>query len=316
MWLRVDSSPAVTPGAFSSLQEAVQVARPGDTILLSAGEPHHVSSVVIDKPLCLMGAGAMEDDTLLLCARGAEGALEFHANARVTNLTVRAELGSCLLHKSGRLVVENCALECSEHPLEHLVCPIVSTAPAYGSFRLGPHLSVPGSSLPLPLPLPLPPVTSLSLSASPSAVVTGDKFLVIPSLVSGNMEVRKEHGVSNMELSRQVLEKGENGALKLRKGLPTPLETEASNGESIGGLETRGELSRVGKAKNGVVVVETRIEGGEKAVRTSGGLSLQQVRVMYSRAALFFWFTVAQAQKNPKDSPCLDDDSGPKSITL
>ncbi|KAG2311123.1 hypothetical protein Bca52824_022680 [Brassica carinata] len=36
----------------------------------------------------------------------------------------------------------------------------------------------------------------------------------------------------------------------------------------------------------------TRIEGGAKAVSTSGDLVLQRVRVMYSEAYLYFWFDV------------------------
>lgn len=43
-----------------------------------------------------------------------------------------------------------------------------------------------------------------------------------------------------------------------------------------------------------VSVLRTRIEGGAKAVLTSGTLTLQQVRVIYSRTSLFFWFNVEQ----------------------
>lgn len=103
------------------------------------------------------------------------------------NLTIQAELGSCLLHRKGRLTVEGCFLKCAEHPLEHLCCPIVSTA--------------------------------------------DEEF---PSEIS--------------------------------------------------------------KVRSDVSVVETRIEGGCGAVKVSGSLELQQVRVMYARAALVFWFTVAQTQ--------------------
>jgi hypothetical protein len=77
-----------------------------------------------------VGGGSSQDDTVLSCSRGSDSALIFYANSRLANLTVRAELGSCLLHKGGRLTVENCALECLEHPLEHLSCPLVSTADA------------------------------------------------------------------------------------------------------------------------------------------------------------------------------------------
>ena len=54
--------------------------------------------------------------------------LEFLASSRVANLTVTAELGNCLLHRKGSLIVEGCVLRCGEHPLEHLSCALVSTA--------------------------------------------------------------------------------------------------------------------------------------------------------------------------------------------
>ncbi len=46
----------------------------------------------------------------------------------MANLTIKAELGSCLLHRKGHLTVDNCFLECADHPLDHLSCPIISTA--------------------------------------------------------------------------------------------------------------------------------------------------------------------------------------------
>eukprot|EP00850_Spirogloea_muscicola_P013194 SM000088S23735 [mRNA] locus=s88:386946:387905:- [translate_table: standard] len=269
--------------------------RPGDTIVIAPGAPHEARNVRIDKPLCLvsesaacqaaaafaqpqrtqlvdvagadrgraditeaaprwclqLGGGASQDDTVLTCPRGYEGysavaaalpptsrlsstpgppfqllsivgrlpelvltppaltraplldrALEFHANARIANLTVRVELGSCLLHRAGRLRVEGCSLLCDEHPLEHLSCPIVSTAPAAAATAGGATVSV---------------------------------------------------------------------AAAAAKG-----------------------SSRAADAQNGMCVVETRIEGGESAVLLAGGLVLQQVRVLYARAARIFWFVVAR----------------------
>jgi hypothetical protein len=41
-----------------------------------------------------------------------------------------------------------------------------------------------------------------------------------------------------------------------------------------------------------VSVSQTRIEGGAKAVLTSGDLTLQQVRVIYARTFVYFWFDV------------------------
>ena len=114
-------------------------------------------------------------------------ALEFLSTCKLANLTVKAELGCCLLHRRGRLTVDGCILQCESNPLDYLSCPIVSTAS-----------------------------------------------------------------------SSEVL----------------PLQTK-SNG-------------------NGVFVSQTRIEGGAKAVLTSGDLTLQRVRVIYARTSLLFWFDVEQ----------------------
>ncbi|GLJ46790.1 hypothetical protein SUGI_0986800 [Cryptomeria japonica] len=193
MWLRVDKSGSALcePGVFSTIEDAVSAARPGDTILIDAGAVHWAYNIQINKPLCLVGGGSSPDDTVLVCSRGYDSALEFLTTGKIANLTIKAELGSCLLHRNGRLTVESCVLQCEEHPLEHLCCPIVSTAEV----------------------LPATPSSALASSI---------------------------------------------------------------NGESC------------------VSVIHTRIEGGAKAVITKGSLSLQQVRVIYTRTALFFWFNVSQ----------------------
>lgn len=120
----------------------------------------------------------------LRCSFWWSSALEFLSTCKLTNLTVKAELGCCLLHRSGRLIIDECILQCESNPLDYLSCPIVSTA---------------GSG-------------------------------VFPS---------------NLK----------------------------SDGDSIS-------------------VSHTRIEGGAKAVLTSGDLALQQVRVIYARTCLYFWFDV------------------------
>lgn len=112
-------------------------------------------------------------------------ALEFLSTCKLTNLTVKAELGCCLLHRSGRLIIDECILQCESNPLDYLSCPIVSTA---------------GSE-------------------------------VFPS----NLKSHRSDCVS---------------------------------------------------------VSHTRIEGGAKAVLTSGDLALQRVRVIYARTSLYFWFDV------------------------
>lgn len=115
-------------------------------------------------------------------------ALEFLSTCKLANLTVKAELGCCLLHRSGRLTIDACVLQCESNPLDFLSCPIVSTA------------------------------------SSSKAI---------------------------------------------------PLKTKSNNGD-------------------GVFVSQTRIEGGAKAVLTSGDLALQRVRVIYQRTSLLFWFDVEQ----------------------
>ncbi|XP_016728051.1 F-box protein SKIP5 isoform X2 [Gossypium hirsutum] len=224
LWLRVDRSVQdfSEPGVFPNIEEAVSAARPGDTILIAAGGSHLASNIQIKKPLCLIsqrgcllimvmgvkpevghtclrhisvsdintqnrnniGGGELPDETNVICLRGSDSALEFLSTCKLTNLTVKAELGCCLLHRSGRLIIDECILQCESNPLDYLSCPIVSTA---------------GSG-------------------------------VFPS---------------NLK----------------------------SDGDSIS-------------------VSHTRIEGGAKAVLTSGDLALQQVRVIYARTCLYFWFDV------------------------
>ncbi|EXB62650.1 hypothetical protein L484_023946 [Morus notabilis] len=185
LWLRVDRS--VTdlsePGAFPSIETAVAAARAGDTILIAAGGKHLASNIQIKKPLCLIGGGELPDETTLICSRGSDSALEFLSTCKLANLTVKAELGCCLLHRSGRLTIDDCVLQCESNPLDFLSCPIVSTA-------------------------------------------SGQVF---------SSSMKKYH-------------------------------------------------------RDSVSVSQTRIEGGAKAVSTSGDLALQRVRVIYARTSLFFWF--------------------------
>ncbi|KAL8172332.1 hypothetical protein V2J09_024136 [Rumex salicifolius] len=160
------------------------VLRPGDTILIAAGGVHLTSNIRIDKPICLIGGGDDPEETTLVCSRGSDSALEFLSTCKISNLTVRAELGCCLLHRKGRLIIDNCLLQCESNPLDYLSCPIVTTA-------ISPKL-----------------------------------FTTLP-------------------------------------------------------LKAQGDS---------VAVSCTRIEGGAKAVLTSGNLALQRVRVIYARASVLFWF--------------------------
>lgn len=187
LWLRVDRhvKDLSEPGVFPSIEAAVTAARPGDTILIAAGGTHIASNILIKKPLCLIGGGELPDDTTLTCSRGSDSALEFISTCKLANLTVKAELGCCLLHRSGRLTIDGCILQCESNPLDYLSYAIVCTA--HGSE-------------------------------------------VFPPLVKG--------------------------------------------------------------CGDGVFVSRTRIEGGAKAVSTSGTLALQRVRVIYARTSVFFWFDV------------------------
>ncbi|KAG8391134.1 hypothetical protein BUALT_Bualt01G0156300 [Buddleja alternifolia] len=130
LWLRVDRSvkDLSLPGVFPSIETAVSAARPGDTILIAAGGIHCTSNIQIITPLCLIGAGELPDDTTLVCSRGSDSALEFLSTCKLANLTVRAELGCCLLHRSGRLTIDGCILQCESNPLDHLSHAIVTTA--------------------------------------------------------------------------------------------------------------------------------------------------------------------------------------------
>ncbi|CAM8962001.1 unnamed protein product [Rhodiola kirilowii] len=129
-WLRVDRSvkESLQDGVFHDIQTAIVAARPGDTIVIASGDTHVATNIQINKPLCLIGGGVLPDETTLICSRGSDSALEFLSTCKVANLTVKAELGCCLLHRSGRLTVDGCVLQCESNPLDFLSFPIVSTA--------------------------------------------------------------------------------------------------------------------------------------------------------------------------------------------
>ncbi|KAG8650013.1 hypothetical protein MANES_08G167250v8 [Manihot esculenta] len=142
-------------------------------------------SLFISTYFVQIGGGEAPDETTLLCSRGSDSALEFLSTCKLANLTVKAELGCCLLHRSGRLTIDGCILQCESNPLDYLSCPIVTTA--------------------------------------------------------GGSEIFS---------------------------------------------------SSVKTSCDGVSVSQTRIEGGSKAVVTSGKLALQRVRVICSRTCVYFWFDV------------------------
>jgi hypothetical protein len=73
MWLRVEKScnALSESGVFSTVEDAVIAARPGDTILISTGVVHIACNIQIIKPVCLVCGGlaiyqALESEWILL----------------------------------------------------------------------------------------------------------------------------------------------------------------------------------------------------------------------------------------------------------
>jgi len=135
LWLRVERPlrDVKEPGVYPNLEAAISAARPGDTILIAAGGTYLACNIQIKKPLCIIGGGELPDDTVLTCSRGSDNALEFLSTCKIANLTIKAELGCCLLHRSGKLTIHECLLQCEPNPLDYLSFPIVSTAIEYNS---------------------------------------------------------------------------------------------------------------------------------------------------------------------------------------
>lgn len=48
----------------------------------------------------------------------------------MSNLTIKATLSNCILHRRGKLTVEGCKLQCYAGGLEHLFTPLVTLATA------------------------------------------------------------------------------------------------------------------------------------------------------------------------------------------
>eukprot|EP00884_Botryococcus_braunii_P021622 jgi/Botrbrau1/8143/Bobra.0308s0033.1 len=123
---------------FATLEEAIAASRPGDTIALEGGEEHQVSECVIPWPLHLKGRGRRPEDTVLLAGRGSAGLL-FKASGKLANLSVKTRRAACVVHHRGRLVLEDCMLECKPEGLDHLFAPLVTLAysrspkPPFGS---------------------------------------------------------------------------------------------------------------------------------------------------------------------------------------
>ena len=52
------------------------------------------------------------------------------STGKVANLTIKATLSNCILHRRGKVTVESCKLQCYAGGLEHLFTPLVTLATA------------------------------------------------------------------------------------------------------------------------------------------------------------------------------------------
>eukprot|EP01025_Chloroclados_australasicus_P029485 TRINITY_DN2947_c0_g2_i5.p2 TRINITY_DN2947_c0_g2~~TRINITY_DN2947_c0_g2_i5.p2 ORF type:complete len:333 (+),score=13.98 TRINITY_DN2947_c0_g2_i5:112-999(+) len=123
--IRNDSSSY--PRTYPSLSMAVQHSRPGDVISLSRGV-HKVSNLCICWPLVLQGRGHGPFETTLVGAKGTECVLHFCSSALVSNLSVQARRGSCVLHSRGNLRIDRCRLACVPEGRGYIYCCVVSIA--------------------------------------------------------------------------------------------------------------------------------------------------------------------------------------------
>lgn len=86
---------------------------------------HVTSNVSLKWPLQITGAAAA-GGAVLFAPRGADAAISAFSTLRLADLVITAELGACVQHSAGNVLIERCTLQCADHPLEHLVTPIVS----------------------------------------------------------------------------------------------------------------------------------------------------------------------------------------------
>jgi F-box protein 11 len=95
-------------GDFTTVREAIRAAKPGDRIVVRPGL--YEESLVVDKPLEIVGDGPLED--IEIRARGAAALLFLASIARVANLTLRQAGGNgdwyAVDITQGRLDLEGC----------------------------------------------------------------------------------------------------------------------------------------------------------------------------------------------------------------
>lgn len=118
--------------ALTTIASYTAYDRPGDTIWLAPGMAHSANNIPILWPLLIIGGGKHPDDTIIHAQQASDAALEFHASAKVSNLSISSTLGPCIMHRRGALLVERCQLTCQAKGLEHLVSPLVTVAAATG----------------------------------------------------------------------------------------------------------------------------------------------------------------------------------------
>lgn len=85
-----------------SLDSAVAASRPGDSIFVHSGR-HLTSNVSLKWPLQIVGAPGA--GAVLFAPRGADAAIKTFATARIADLAITAELGACVSHASGAVLI-------------------------------------------------------------------------------------------------------------------------------------------------------------------------------------------------------------------
>jgi hypothetical protein len=117
---------------FPALAAAVAASRPGDAIVLAAGQIHEVAApgILITHALDIRGGGAVGSahGAVLRGARGADVLRFATPAARLSNVTVLATLGAAVAHARGRLGVERCVLRAAGLGLDHLAAPLAAEA--------------------------------------------------------------------------------------------------------------------------------------------------------------------------------------------
>lgn len=159
------------------------------------------------------------------------------------NFSIHAEFGNCLLHRCGKLTVENCALVCEDDRLSFLHFPLVSTAPLYGRPK------------------------------DPSSIV-----LDLSNITSEGILKNQENGERLNKVREQNKNDSETEDSNAAKSPVTFGTVKIEEGEKEAVSEPPGQLKKVQMPqKNAVCVTATRFEGGDKAMEIKGKLSLKMV---------------------------------------